>query len=58
MSPRKGGIGWRPGKQRASRQKQKSVTSLTAVKKHTIQLQREVEEKVADRKERRNIMQL
>ena len=54
MSPGKGGIGRRPGKKWASRQNQKSVTSLTAGKKHIIQLQREVEKKIADRKERRN----
>ena len=54
MSPRKGGIGRKPGKKRAIRQKQKSATSLIAMTMYNIQIQREIEEKLAARRERRN----
>ena len=53
MSPRKGGIGRRPGKKPASRQKHKSITSLTATKKKGLQIQQEIGKKLMARRERR-----
>ena len=53
MSPWKGGIGRRPGKKRASRQKYKYTTSLTATKKKSLQNQQEIGKKLMIRIERR-----